>query len=158
MTTYYDILGVPLTASPDEIKAAYRHLAMQFHPDKTPGANKAVQRLIEDKFKEVQEAYDTLKDEAKRAEYDAALAMLRSEEYYQPPRLLPRNYNVAQNAINLSPLGRLPQIGSALFAVPPYNHLHLLPSSNHNRKPNRSKRHESPSASQHRWPPQCTAD
>jgi hypothetical protein len=85
MTTFYDILGVAPTASTDDIKRAYRHLAMQFHPDKTPGASKAVQRLIEDKFKEVQEAYDTLKDTAKRAEYDAALAMLRSEEYYEPP-------------------------------------------------------------------------
>jgi len=84
MTTYYDILGVGTTASSDEIKAAYRRSAMQFHPDKTPGANKAVQRLIEDKFKEIQEAYDTLRDEAKRAEYDAALEMLRSEEYYEP--------------------------------------------------------------------------
>ena len=85
MTTYYDILGVAPTASADEIKTAYRHLAMQFHPDKTPGANKAVQRLIEDKFKEIQEAYDTLKDKAKRAEYDAALEMLNSGEYYEPP-------------------------------------------------------------------------
>lgn len=85
MNTFYDILGVAPTASADDIKAAYRRMAMQFHPDKTPGANKAVQRLIEDKFKEIQEAYDTLKDETKRAEYDAALAMLHSEEYYQPP-------------------------------------------------------------------------
>lgn len=82
--TFYDVLGVAETASADDIKTAYRRLAMEFHPDRTPGANKAVQRLIEDKFKEVQEAYDTLKDRAKRAEYDAALAMLCSEEYYEP--------------------------------------------------------------------------
>ncbi|MGD0698178.1 MAG: DnaJ domain-containing protein [Terriglobia bacterium] len=85
MTTFYDILGVAPTASADDIKTAYRHLAMQFHPDKTPGANKAVQHLIEDKFKELQEAYDTLKDGARRAQYDASLELLRSEEYYQPP-------------------------------------------------------------------------
>jgi hypothetical protein len=84
MTTFYDILGVAETASADDIKTAYRRLALQFHPDRTPGANKAVQRLIEDKFKEIQEAYETLKDSAKRAEYDDALAQLGSEEYYQP--------------------------------------------------------------------------
>ena len=84
MTTYYDTLRVAPTASTGDIRAAYRQLAVQFHPDKTPGVNKAVQGLIEDKFKEVQEAYDALKDQAKRAEYDATLAMLGSEKCYEP--------------------------------------------------------------------------
>ena len=62
---YYDILGVPKTANADELKKAYRKLAMQHHPDKNPGDKKA-----EEKFKEISHAYDILSDEQKRAAYD----------------------------------------------------------------------------------------
>ena len=62
---YYDILGVPRTASADELKKAYRKLAMQYHPDKIQGSAEA-----EKKFKEISAAYDILKDEQKRAAYD----------------------------------------------------------------------------------------
>lgn len=62
---FYQLLGVPRTATPDEIKKAYRKLAMQYHPDKNPGNKKA-----EDKFKEFSEAYETLSDEKKRQTYD----------------------------------------------------------------------------------------
>jgi DnaJ-class molecular chaperone len=62
---FYSILGVNRSASQDEIKKAYRKLAMQYHPDKNPG-NKAA----EDKFKEVSEAYETLSDPKSRATYD----------------------------------------------------------------------------------------
>ncbi len=62
---YYKILGVERKASADDIRKAYRKLAMQFHPDKNPGDKKA-----EDKFKEINEAYQVLSDETKRARYD----------------------------------------------------------------------------------------
>lgn len=62
---YYKILGVDRKASTDEIRSAYRKLAMKYHPDKNPGDKKA-----EDKFKEINEAYQVLSDEQKRAHYD----------------------------------------------------------------------------------------
>ncbi len=62
---FYQLLGVAKSAKPDEIKKAYRKLAMQFHPDKNQGNKKA-----EEKFKEISEAYETLSDEKKRQTYD----------------------------------------------------------------------------------------
>ena len=64
-TSLYDTLGVKKGASQDEIKKAYRKLARQHHPDANPGDKSA-----EEKFKEVQTAYDVLSDEKKRKEYD----------------------------------------------------------------------------------------
>ncbi|MFM7857836.1 MAG: DnaJ domain-containing protein, partial [Flammeovirgaceae bacterium] len=62
---YYEILGVNKTATAEEIKKAYRKVAIQFHPDKNPGNKEA-----EEKFKEAAEAYEVLSDETKRAQYD----------------------------------------------------------------------------------------
>ncbi|MDD2795616.1 molecular chaperone DnaJ [Acidocella sp.] len=62
---YYATLGVERGASADEMKKAYRSLAMQYHPDRNPGDAKA-----EAKFKELNEAYDVLKDDQKRSAYD----------------------------------------------------------------------------------------
>lgn len=62
---FYQILGVDKKAPADELKKAYRKLAMQYHPDKNPGNKEA-----EAKFKELSEAYDVLKDDQKRAGYD----------------------------------------------------------------------------------------
>ncbi len=62
---YYEILGVSKTSSADEIKKAYRKVAMQFHPDRNPGDKSA-----EDKFKEAAEAYEVLSDADKKAKYD----------------------------------------------------------------------------------------
>lgn len=65
MADYYDILGVSKSASADELKKAYRKLAMKYHPDKNPDDEEA-----EKKFKEISAAYDVLKDEEKRKIYD----------------------------------------------------------------------------------------
>lgn len=62
---YYEVLGVSRTANADELKKAYRKLAMEHHPDRNPDNPKAEQA-----FKEISEAYDVLKDEQKRAAYD----------------------------------------------------------------------------------------
>ncbi len=62
---YYEILGVSKTASADEIKKAYRKVAMQYHPDRNPG-----DKAAEEKFKEAAEAYEVLSDADKRAQYD----------------------------------------------------------------------------------------
>ena len=62
---YYEILGVSKGSAADEIKKAYRKVAMQFHPDRNPGDNEA-----EEKFKEAAEAYEVLSDTDKRAKYD----------------------------------------------------------------------------------------
>ena len=65
MADYYTTLGVDRAASDDDIKKAYRRLAMQYHPDKNNGSKEA-----EEKFKDIMEAYDVLRDAQKRAAYD----------------------------------------------------------------------------------------
>uniref|UniRef100_A0A3Q3MMW3 DnaJ heat shock protein family (Hsp40) member B2 n=1 Tax=Mastacembelus armatus TaxID=205130 RepID=A0A3Q3MMW3_9TELE len=66
MVDYYSILGVPKTASQDDIKKAYRKLALKWHPDKNPDNKEEAER----KFKELAEAYEVLSDRSRRGEYD----------------------------------------------------------------------------------------
>jgi DnaJ-like protein len=85
VTTYYDILGVARNANAEEIKRAYRKLAQDYHPDKLAGVPPAVKKLAEEKFKDVQEAYEILSKH--RAEYDNQLNAVNP-----PPPSQPRDY------------------------------------------------------------------
>src|SRR5688572_3328146 len=76
---YYQIMGVARDASQDDIKRAYRRLARKFHPDVSKEAN------AEDKFKELQEAYEVLKDPQRRAAYDQLGSNWRAGQEFRPP-------------------------------------------------------------------------
>src|SRR5688572_31277247 len=77
---YYETLGVSRTASEDEIKKAYRKLARKYHPDLNPNNKPA-----EEKFKEVQEAYEVLGDKEKRGRYDQLGPNWKSGSDFTPP-------------------------------------------------------------------------
>jgi curved DNA-binding protein len=76
---YYEILGVTRGADADEVKRAYRKLARKFHPDVSKEKN------AEEKFKEVQEAYEVLRDSDKRAAYDQLGRDFRNGQQFRPP-------------------------------------------------------------------------
>jgi curved DNA-binding protein len=76
---YYEILGVTRGSDADEVKRAYRKLARKYHPDVSKEKN------AEDKFKEVQEAYEVLRDSEKRAAYDQLGREFRNGQQFRPP-------------------------------------------------------------------------
>jgi curved DNA-binding protein len=76
---YYEVLGVPRGAEADEVKRAYRKLARKYHPDVSKEKN------AENKFKEVQEAYEVLRDPEKRAAYDQLGRDYRPGQQFRPP-------------------------------------------------------------------------
>src|SRR2546425_2805784 len=104
MATLYDTLGVKKGASADEIKKAYRKLAAKYHPDKNPGDTSA-----EEKFKEVQNAYDVLSDAEKRKQYDT----FGSANGRRGPD--PRDFNFGGGNFTINDLGDLGDLFGGLF-------------------------------------------
>jgi molecular chaperone DnaJ len=107
MATLYDTLGVGKNAPAEEIKKAYRKLAAKYHPDKNPGDASA-----EEKFKEVQNAYDVLSDVGKRKQYDQFGADGRGARGFDP-----RNFNFggAGGNFTINDLGDLGDLFGGLF-------------------------------------------
>lgn len=85
---YYKVLGVERNASPEEMKKTYRKLAMKYHPDKNPGDKQA-----EERFKDINEAYEVLSDKTKRARYDQ---LGESYQTWQQQGGQPGNFNWEQ--------------------------------------------------------------
>jgi len=109
MATLYDTLGVKKNASADEIKKAYRKLASQYHPDKNPGDAAA-----EEKFKEVQNAYDVLSDGDKRKQYDT----FGGDGRRGPRGFDPRNFDFGSGGggnFTVNDLGDLGDLFGGLF-------------------------------------------
>jgi curved DNA-binding protein len=79
---YYEVLGVARTAAADEIKKAYRRLALQWHPDRHPAEGR---EAAESKFKRISEAYEVLSDPEKRKRYDELGADWRQGQDFRPP-------------------------------------------------------------------------
>ncbi|HXY85405.1 MAG TPA: molecular chaperone DnaJ [Gaiellaceae bacterium] len=104
MATLYDTLGVKKGASQDEIKKAYRKLAARYHPDKNPGDASA-----EEKFKELQAAYDVLSDPDKRKQYDT-YGSTNGRTGFDP-----RNADFGGGSFTINDLGDLGDLFGGLF-------------------------------------------
>ncbi len=116
---YYKILGVEKTASSDEIKKAYRKLALKYHPDKNPD-NKAA----EEQFKKISEAYAVLSDEEKRKQYDSVGSDTFSQRYSQEDIFRNFDINSILRDLGFGGLGGFGQAGTRTYRTrgrrPPY--------------------------------------
>src|SRR5690348_8524043 len=85
MQTYYDILGVPETASDADIEAAFKSKAREVHPDKVPPGNPYLRKVAAEAFKDLSEAKSVLLDHTERQKYDAGLAYMRGSQPSDAP-------------------------------------------------------------------------
>ena len=106
---YYKTMGVARDASQDEIKRAYRKLARKYHPDVSKEQN------AEDKFKEVQEAYEVLKDPEKRTAYDQLGTNWRSGQEFRPPPDWGRDFEFSTSSFGSAEEGGFSDFFSSLF-------------------------------------------
>lgn len=111
---YYKIMGLPRTASQEEIKRAYRRLARKYHPDvsKEPGT--------EEHFKGINEAYAVLKDPKKRAAYDQLGSGWRAGEEFRPPPEWERRYQSAPSGFSPTDFSDLGEFFESLFGGNPF--------------------------------------
>jgi len=106
---YYQIMGVARDASQEDIKRAYRRLARKFHPDVSKEAN------AEARFKEVQEAYEVLKDPEKRVAYDQLGSNWRSGQEFRPPPDWGRDFEFSTSSFGSAQDGGFSDFFSSLF-------------------------------------------
>jgi curved DNA-binding protein len=106
---YYEILGLTRAADADEIKRAYRKLARKFHPDVSKEKN------AEEKFKEVQEAYEVLRDSEKRAAYDQLGRDFRNGQQFRPPPDWTQRFGQSGGSQRFSDLNGFSDFFSSLF-------------------------------------------
>jgi curved DNA-binding protein len=106
---YYEILGLTRAADADEVKRAYRKLARKFHPDVSKEKN------AEDKFKEVQEAYEVLRDPEKRAAYDHLGRDFRNGQQFRPPPDWSQRFGNSGGSQRFSDLNGFSDFFSSLF-------------------------------------------
>jgi curved DNA-binding protein len=106
---YYEILGVPRGADAEEVKRAYRKLARKYHPDVSKEKN------AENKFKELQEAYEVLRDPEKRAAYDHLGRDYRTGQQFRPPPDWSQRFGHTGNSQRFSDLNGFSDFFSSLF-------------------------------------------
>jgi len=106
---YYKIMGVARDVSQDELKRVYRRLARKFHPDVSK------EKDAETRFKEVQEAYEVLKDPQKRAAYDQLGSNWRQGQEFRPPPDFGRNFEFSGSAFDGAEEGAFSDFFSSLF-------------------------------------------
>jgi curved DNA-binding protein len=106
---YYEILGVTRSADADEVKRAYRKLARKFHPDVSKEKN------AEEKFKQVQEAYEVLRDSDKRAAYDQLGRDFRNGQQFRPPPDWSQRFGTSGGGQRFSDLNGFSDFFSSLF-------------------------------------------